>query len=127
MPIHVTVEKVWEDGDATLLRRVDMDGVYITQATIASIQRTITDVTDPAAPDEIDDSPVEVAEAVFDTLQTDGRWKRDVIGYNFRDTVPGTLLTGPAKLYQVEYKFTGSGGQVFWVVFKLLTLPICAS
>lgn len=123
MPTNVTTVKVFAGGDATLLRRVDMDGVYITQATVASIQRTIHDISDPDAPIDVHDTAVVVADAVFDTLQTDGRWKRDPDGYNFRDVVPGSLLADDGHTYQVDYKFTGSGSQVFWAVFKVFCDP----
>jgi len=102
-----------------------MDGAYITIATITSIQRTITDITNHGDT-VIDDSPVVPATAVFDTLQTDGRWDKDSTGYNFRNTVAGALLALAEHTYRVEYKFTGSGGQVFWEVYELFTEKIRA-
>ena len=122
--LQTTVENVPQGGDATLLGREKMDGIYIKQATITKIDRTITDITDPDNPVLIDTSEVDVETAVFDNLQTDGYWGRDVTGYNFRDVVAAAHLAAAKHKYRIEYKFTGSGSQTFWDVFELFTKKI---
>jgi len=82
------------DGGATLLARVEQDGVLIQQADIASIAYTIhaldadqnrTAVTGHEA------VTVAVGEAVFDALQTDDMWTADASGYNLRIVVDGSI------------------------------------
>jgi len=119
-------ETTWAASDVTYLARVLMNGIYIKQATIASIQRTITDITVAGSAEEVSTDTLTVNESVYDTLQTDSKWSEDSVGYNFLNLITGEDLPDDDSLYQVEYKFTGSNGEVFWVVQKLLTGKIYA-
>ena len=125
--IRVTV---WEDCGATnLARLVGVDGEYITQAVVSSIQREIFDI-DSATPDvAVDSAALVVADSVFDTLQTDARWPstKDSIGYNFRDTVAGSVLSTGDHSYQVEYMFTPSSGEAYMLKFELKAKGIRSS
>ncbi len=114
---------VWEDADAICMARVvGADGVNITVASLTSIFWAVYNRITKALVAESDE--LTVANVVFDSLQTDARWSRDNTGYNFRHRVPDTVLTNPNIIYAVEYKFTATGGEVFWVVFDLSTREI---
>ena len=129
-PTDTTRATVWEDCGATnLARLVGVDGEYITQAVVSSIQREIFDI-DGATPDvAVDSKTLVVADSVFDTLQTDARWPstKDTIGYNFRDTVAASVLSTGEHNYQVEYMFTPSSGEVHMLMFVLSAKGIRSS
>ena len=129
-PTDTTRATVWEDCGATNLGRlVGVDGEYITQAVVSSIQREIFDI-DGATPDvAVDSKTLVVADSVFDTLQTDARWPstKDSIGYNFRDTVAASVLATGDHSYQVEYMFTPSSGEAYMLKFELKAKGIRSS
>ena len=94
-------------GHVVYLARIKgADGANITQATISSISRAITDkVTGTVTTD----TPV-VADTVFDTLQTDTNlWAQT---YNFLDELVSTKVP-LRRRYTLQYTFTASGGEVF--------------
>ena len=100
------------------------DGAYLTQAVTSSITYLIHDITAGA---DIASGSLTVSSVIFDTLQTDGRWTEDDTGYNFGHAVQAAWFATPDHTYRVEYKFTPSSGQVFWVVFELMTSAIYTS
>jgi hypothetical protein len=112
---------IFEDGGATVIARIrGQDGAYITQVSLTSISYTIWDVTDPDLPvSVITTTSVTVSASVFDTLQLDGRWGADGIGYNFRHTLPAASFPTGGQTYRAEYKFTPVSGAVFWVVAEM--------
>lgn len=126
-PTDITRETIWEDCGATNLGRlVGVDGEYLTIAAVSSIQREIFDL-DSATPDvAVDSSALVVADSVFDTLQTDGRWSKDP-GYNFRDTVAASIPSTGEHKYQVEYMFTPSSGETYMLAFVLTARGIRSS
>ena len=105
---------VWEDGGAIVLARiVGNDGSNITQASITSIAYLVYDTTSSA---QVITGSVTVATSVFDTLQDDDRWPdSEATGYNFRHALPATAFPTGGHEYQVEYKFTPSSGEVFYI------------
>ncbi len=68
-----------------------------------------------------------VATAVFDTLQTDARWTEDSTGYNFRDDLAATKLPSGSTAYRVEYLFSPTVGEDWYVVFELTALDLLGS
>lgn len=127
-PTDITRETVWEDCGATNLGRlVSIDGEYITQAVVASIQREIFDLDSDTPDVAVDSKALVVADSVFDTLQTDGQWREDVVGYNFRDVVAASILSTGGHNYQVEYLFTPASGEVYMLMFVLPAKPIRSS
>ena len=123
----IILETIWEDGDATNLARVHLDGSNITQAGITTIIRKIFDLDTATPTTAIDTTSLTIASAVFDTLQTDDRWTEDSTGYNFRDVVAGSEYATANHRYRVEYVFTSSGGAVFPVVYILSTQELYSS
>ncbi len=116
---------IWEDGGAFLAARVlGNNGNYITQSAISSITYLVYDITAGA---EVATGSLTVSSVVFDSLQTDGRWTEDDTGYNFGVAVSASWFSIADHTYRVEYKFTPSSGQVFWVVFELPASAIYTS
>lgn len=127
MSATITKGVSFEDQGATLMARVvGNDAAAITQATISTITYTVIDRRDPSTK-IVDASSLTVSAVVFDTLQTDDRWSTDETGYNFRHTVPASVLSGGEKRYRIEYKFTPSSGEVFFCVFEITTEAIYTS
>lgn len=122
----ITRAFVWEDGDAACMARVTLNGSNITQSTISSISRKVFDLDSATPTTAISTTTPAVASTVFNTLQTDGRWTVDAIGYNFRDTIAASVITD-AHRYRVEYVVTGASGEKFVMVFVLVALEIYSS
>ncbi len=116
----ITIASIWEDGDVTEMARFQVNGANGTQADVTSIVRKIFNRS--ASNAEVGSSAsLTVADVVFDTLQeasAGGRWTKDSTGYNFKDRVPATKFADGGETYRVEYLFTGSGGEKFWIVFE---------
>ena len=108
--MSVVIEKavIWQGTDAVCMARVvKSDGTHIEADDIESIICHVFDV--PAKQEEGDDyEPAEftpvVAESVFDTLQTDSRWSKDSVGYNFRYAVPGEAFPAGNRIYVVQFE-----------------------
>ena len=94
---------------------------------MSSIQRETFDLDGDTPDVAVDSDTLVVADSVFDTLQTDGRWSKDSAGYNFRDTVAASVLTTAEHRYQVEYMFTPSSGQTYMLMFVLTAKGIRSS
>lgn len=117
-----------EDGSATIKARVMAvdgtgsaagpgEGYAVKRADLASISVLIYDITGAAA----QGSPpsITIANVISDTLITTAAlWKTDEYGYNFIHTLPTTAFPTGDSEYQVEYKFTTTGGAVGWLKVK---------
>lgn len=90
--------KVNEDSSFSVMGRVYVAGELWTQGDIVSISFKIWDSSDV----EVSSGSLVVSDVVFDTLQTDNRWKNDSTGYNFRHDNDHTVLT-EADTYRIEY------------------------
>jgi len=87
-------------------------GVRLVEADVTSIDIQVFEVTSRDVGYELlaqdPSAGVDVNTRVFDTLQTDGRWKPDAVGYNVRvlipwaDIVAGGLFPEGGKIYRVE-------------------------
>lgn len=115
-----TRENIWEDGDVIEMARFQVDGANGLQADVSAIERKIFNISGVVT--EIGSAvAIVVANSVFDTLQTtalDPSWTKDSTGYNFRDRIAGSNFATGGETYRVEYKFTGSGGEIFFIVFE---------
>ena len=123
MPEARTFEAdVFEDGSFAVLFRINAfdDNLPAQQADLTSIDFTV--IESLSRSEVVASSALTVANVVFDTLQTDGRWTKDSTGYNFRhEAAPASVPTG-GKKYEVIYTFTYSGGQVAKQVVVLNTI-----
>lgn len=116
---------IYEDGGAFLMGRIlGNDGAYLTQATTSSITYLVHDITAEA---DITSGSLTISSVIFDTLQTDGRWTEDTTGYNFGHAAQASWFATPDHTYRVEYKFSPTSGQVFWVVFELIASALYTS
>lgn len=116
--VDVNRQTIWEDGDATEMARFQVNGVNGVQADVTSIVRKVFDLASDTPTTAIATDTLTVANVVFDTLQTDARWTKDSTGYNFRDRIAGTNFPTGGHTYRVEYFFTGSASESFFVVFE---------
>ena len=110
MSCNEIVGCVLEDSTFAVMARLQVDGVNATQAVVSSITFKAWDTADSGT--VYASGTLTVADVVFDTLQTDGRWTADATGYNFRHDVGQGVFTAPGR-YRVEYTATLTGGNSF--------------
>lgn len=123
--IHGTAFK---NGSAVMLARiVDAAGANVQQAGIAAIEYSVFEL-DPCRPDNLtvvaghSGAALTVANVIFNSLQTDGLWTIDEVGYNFRHEVNISSAEAFPKAgaqYQVRYELTPTSGQKTIVRFQL--------
>ena len=122
---------VFKNATATCLARiVGHDAQPITQIDIASIDYSIylLEADEPDSRTVVeghDGVSLTVGEVIFDTLQTDARWTRDTIGYNFRHTIDVSTYMAFAlagRDYLVEYRLMPATGQVILARFRFHSL-----
>ena len=86
---------------------------------------TFTNGTTPTTETEVTSGFDDVN--IFDELQTDARWDRDTIGYNFRYQIPASVfITGDAT-YTIEFEFTCPTQPTFFVIFVVDTVEVLSS
>jgi hypothetical protein len=118
----------FKNGSAILIARiVDAGGANVQQAGIAAIEYSIYEL-DPCRPDSLaavaghDSASLDVADVIFNTLQTGGLWTVDEVGYNFRheiDVSTAEAFPRAGVQYQVRYELTPATGQKTIVRFQL--------
>ena len=93
---------VWERSALFVMGRLEgLDGANLKEADITAISMLITKLPSKAV---VAPPAIVVASVVFDTLQTDSRWKKDDIGYNCGHMLDGdALLTDPESQYELAY------------------------
>lgn len=83
------------------------DGALVTQATVDSVDAYVSRLKHGKADDAGHES-LTVSSVIFDTAQTDdSRWTFDD-GYNFRATIPGSLMEKSGE-HQIDIAFTMQG------------------
>lgn len=91
-----------------VMLRVHVRGEIATIADVDSITFEVFASTGGVA---LTTGTLTVADVMFDTLQLNGMWNRDAIGYNFLHENNDSVLTTVGSYY-IEYRFT-SGATVF--------------
>jgi len=108
--IHATV---FRNATAIFMSRVEnSSGQAINQVSVASILYTVYELVkeDPAALTPVtghQEVALGVAEVTYDTLQLDGAWTVDAVGYNFRhelDVSQNEAFSKAGAIYQVRYE-----------------------
>lgn len=122
-----------KSGVTLMARIVGANGEPITQASLSSITYTVTDTTDT---DTQSTGTLTISSVVFNDLQQqDRRWTADSQarpgrdgrwGYNFRATLPASIMTLTTK-QQADVKFTPVSGEVFFVPFAWTPVRIYGS
>ena len=120
-----------EDVSTTCMARItDTSGSAITQASVSSIAYSVFDLTSGAPDTATSTGTPTVADALYDTLQTDTAWTAaggDSTGYNFRYVLPASAVPDGGHLYLVEYWITPTTGDPFPIRYKLLAQNVRAS
>lgn len=127
----------FEDTAHTFMARIRGNAYsLITQATTSTITCAIYDRASATPGTAVATPTVTVSSAIFDTLQTDGRWTVDTssapgsdgsAGYNFLFQVAGSAFSGPSRVYDVEFRITPTSGEVITQGFRHTTIPISGS
>ena len=117
---------VYEDSTFSVLARIHANGSNVTQSDVTSITYQIFPTDSDTA--HTGETSLTVSAVIYDTLQTDGRWTKDLSGYNFKHDVAATVLVDPLDDYQFEYKVTMSDASVFhWLPDPISLIPIKSS
>lgn len=90
----------------SVMGRLHALGAYLTQSTTTSITWAAYAASGGSA---IASGSLTVSAVIFDTFQTDDRWTKDAIGYNFRHDIGTTTFTTGGE-YVIQYTVTPSGG-----------------
>jgi hypothetical protein len=114
-----------EDSAFVILRRLEVDGANTgVQSAVAAISWAAFPWLGGAA---VASGSLSPAAVLFDALQTDGRWKLDAVGYNFRHELPATVFDTPGT-YRIEHRVTTTAGAEFFLApFKIEVLPFHTS
>ncbi|HLA83834.1 MAG TPA: hypothetical protein VJL29_03490 [Thermoguttaceae bacterium] len=119
---------VFKNGSATCMARiVGHNAAAITRTDVAAIHYGIwllaaDDPDSRTAVADHADVAIDKISILFDSLQTDARWTRDAVGYNFRHTIDVTAhpaFTLAGRDYLVEYRLTPYIGQMILARFRL--------
>jgi hypothetical protein len=109
MHSHVAQFATLKNGSAVLLARVyGAAAALLTQASVASIAYSVypidddDDDTDTAVTGH-DAAALDVADTIYDTLQTGDEWTADSTGYNFRAEI-GNATNQPFPTRGVRYR-----------------------
>lgn len=97
----------WQNGSAICMARVvGHDKEVLNQGSLASIVRSVFDLSDDPDTPVSGPTTLSITSSMFNSLQTGAGWTADLTGYNFRDQIPSSILTVHGHRYLVEYKFT---------------------
>jgi len=127
MSRRVATGTVFEGESAVnLARLVAADGSALNQSSFQdSVALKVFDVTADTPPSEVWTTTLAKGDVVFSTLQTDGYWTIDGIGYNFRHTVPAaSAFPKGGRTYRCEYTLTGIDNAKIRVVTEIRTEAI---
>ena len=118
-------QAVFEDSAFSLLARIHANGANVVQANVSAISIKVYDLAAPTVLVGSELTP-SAASVIYNTLQTDARWSRDNVGYNFRYDVADTILPAGGKVYRIKVKMTPTTGSPYhWVCdVPTRTLPV---
>ena len=120
----MTTAIIAEGNTFELMSRVDIGGVVtgFTQAAISTITWKAFLESASADTAATNTGSATISTSVFDTLQTDARWKKDPTGYNFRlPFASGEFVT--AGTFRIEVLVTPAAGSPFLLVDKTTGAP----
>ena len=116
---------VWKGSHAILMARiVDIDNILVNQGGVTGITCQVTQMDNPT---NFTQPSVVVASAVFNALQTDAKWTKDDLGYNFLfEITPDDIPLGE-KTYRVEFTVTDINTKISHIVYEITTAPLFKS
>jgi len=124
--MSIDTQVVYEDSAFSVLARIHANGTNVVQADVSTITYSIYPTDSDTA--HTTATSLTVATVIYDTLQTDARWTKDITGYNWRHDVAATVLVDPADDYQIEYKVTMADASVFhWLPDPISLIAIKSS
>ena len=124
--MSIDTQVVYEDSAFSVLARIHANGTNVVQADVSTIMYSIYPTDSDTA--HTTATSLTVATVIYDTLQTDARWTKDITGYNWRHDVAATVLVDPADDYQIEYKVTMADASVFhWLPDPISLIAIKSS
>ena len=98
---------VAEDSTFAVMARLQVNGSNGVQGDFSSITWKAWNTTDRNSVYAY--GTLTVANVVYNSLQTDGRWSVDTTGYNFRHDVGSGVFVTPG-IYRIEYTCNLTGG-----------------
>ena len=99
--------------------------VALVPADVSSITRKVFKTSDGST--VIGPTTLTISDTILASLSTGTIWTVDTTGFNFVDTVPPTAFPDGDTEYQIEYKITLTGGEVFWLLVAGTSLPVITS
>ena len=111
---------IYEGTGLTCMARITgEDATNVTQAAVSSIALNV--YADESTTAESTTALV-VSSTIFDALQTDARWTVDATGYNFKYEIASAEFPDGDVTYRCEFKFTPASGNVWYVIFNVVTV-----
>lgn len=119
---------VFEDqGTLCMARVLGADGSVVARADLTSIGRKVFDLSSTAPTSVQHSTTLTISTVVTTSLKTDSGWSKDTTGYNFKDTIPSTILDTGNHQYRIEHLFTPVAGQPYHTVFEVFAESILGS
>jgi hypothetical protein len=116
--------QIISNSSVTLVARItDNLGNNLLQSTTTSISVSVYDLVEETV--TFTDGQI-VADVVFNTLQLDGRWNQDIIGYNLAIQLAGSCFPCPNgnTTYRVEVTINPTAGDPFVVLWDLYATEV---
>ena len=111
---------IYEGTGLTCMARITgEDATNVTQAAVSSIALNVYSDESTTANST---TALVVSSTVFDALQTDARWTVDATGYNFKFEIDSAEFADGDVTYRCEFKFTPTSGNVWYVIFNVVTV-----
>lgn len=108
-PRTLTINAIAGTTIVVLARVVYTDGTYLTQADVSA---ATSQIVDPDASSQESPVTLTVSQVIYDTLQMDGQWSEDAVGYNLRVVIAGTRIPSTNKLYTANVSLTTATGPI---------------
>lgn len=121
----VTKAVVHEDTDTTFLARVLVDA---SNTLTPGVQADFSAITYAvySGGSSIGTGSLTVSSVVYNSLQAGTIWGVDSTGFNFKATLANTLFPTGSTTYTVDFKFTLTGGNQFFVGFEVVTRELAS-
>jgi hypothetical protein len=120
--MNIPLQSIITPGNpAVILARVyDENGNPIAQSSVSSISVSVVNAettvqTSTASP--------AVGDCVYNSMQQDGRWTQDNIGFNLAVPIQSSSFNSGDTQYEVQITITPTSGDPYRIVAQITTLP----